>query len=142
MITPMKPMTIGSLARSAGVGVQTVRFYERKGLLPKPARTASGYREFLPEDARRIRFIRRAQELGFTLKEVQELLELNSRPKATCSDIRRRAEGKIGDIEKRLHDLRRMRKTLKQLASACGVSGRAVSECRILDCFESGWNCD
>src|SRR4051812_14945289 len=108
----MKPLTIGTLAKASGVGVQTVRFYERKGLLPKPARRESGYREFSPEDATRIRFIKHAQELGFTLKEIRELFELNTRPRAGCADVKSRAELKLAEIEEKLGMLKKMRKSL------------------------------
>lgn len=75
-----KPLTIGRLAQEAGINLETVRYYERRGLLPKPPRTASGYRMFPPEAARRLRFIKLAQDLGFSLREVRELLALRTSP--------------------------------------------------------------
>lgn len=137
----MKPITIGALARESGVGIETVRFYERKGLLPKPSRRASGYREYTPDDARRIRFIKRAQELGFTLREIQEILELGSSRRSTCSEVKKRADSKIAEVEAKMRDLRQMKKTLEEVSEACGDGKRALAECRVLDCFESGWKC-
>jgi len=83
----MESMTIGKLAKRAGVGVETIRFYERKGLLPEPPRRYSGYREYPESAIDRVRFIRRAKELGFTLKEIGELLELRIRPGTTCRQM-------------------------------------------------------
>ncbi len=133
--------TIGALASDAGVNVETIRFYERKGLLRKPPRKSSGYRQYQAEDSQRIRFIKRAQDLGFTLKEIAELLELDTDPTATCGDMRGQAERKLSEVESKIKDLNRMKKTLKRLADACGENKKAVQSCRILDCFESGWRC-
>ena len=94
----MKSMTIGHLAREAGVNLETVPYYERRGLLPKPPRSASGYRLFPTDAARRLRFIRRAQELGFSLKEIRELLSLRVSRSTTSRDIRARAEAKIAEF--------------------------------------------
>src|SRR5207245_5906276 len=98
----MKPLTIGHLAREAGVNLETVRYYERQGLLAKPPRSASGYRLFPSDAARRLRFIRRARELGFSLKEIRELLSLRVSRRTTSADIRTRAEAKIVDIEAKI----------------------------------------
>jgi Hg(II)-responsive transcriptional regulator len=133
--------TIGVLAKQAGVGVETVRFYERKGFIRRPAGKSSGYREYSADDVKRISFIRRTQELGFTLREIQELLELNADPRATCLDVQAKADLKASEIDAKVDDLRKMRKKLKELARACGSGKKAVSECRILDCFEPGWKC-
>lgn len=141
-----QPITIGNLAKQSGVGVQTVRFYERKGLLPKPARRASGYREYEPEDAVRIRFIKRAQDLGFTLKEIHELLKLNGSSgkrgsMASCSDVKKKADDKLAEVEAKIKDLQRMKKTLRELSDACAEGDKAVSQCDVLGCFETGWRC-
>ena len=98
----MKNMTIGKLAKRCGVGVETIRFYEREGLIKEPPRSESRYRQYPEETAQRVRFIKRAKELGFTLKEIKGLLELRIRPEATCGDVRNQAEEKIADIEQRL----------------------------------------
>lgn len=129
-------MTIGKIAKQAGVGVETVRFYERKGLIKQPKASRGTFRTYEDEDANRIRFIKRAQELGFTLKEVIELLELNATPKATCEDLRVRTVEKISEIDQKIKDLKRMKTSLKKVEDACAKSPMAVSCCRIADCFE------
>lgn len=128
-------MTIGALAREAGVGVETVRFYERQGLLEKPPRAESGYRRYPPETAVRLRFIRHAKELGFSLLEIRELLSLRSSTEASCSDVRRQIWTKIEDVQKRIGSLERMRKTLEKLAAIC-TTGAPTSECPILEVLE------
>ncbi len=133
----MQQMTIGTVARLADVGVETIRFYERKGLIPEPPRTESGYRQYPEETVSRIRFIKRAKELGFSLKEIGELLALRISPAATCEDIRVRAESKIADIEERVQTLHRMRKALAKLTAACRGGG-SVSECPILEALADG----
>lgn len=114
----MKTMTVGLVARQAGVGVETVRFYEKSGLLEEPARRASGYREYDEETVNRLRFIQRAKDLGFTLAEVKELLSLgySERP---CDDVRGRAEAKVVEIEEKVALLLRMKAVLGRLASSC-----------------------
>ncbi len=99
----MALLTIGQLAKSAGVGVETVRFYERKGLLAEPNRRPSGYRQYDEEVVNRLRFIKRAKELGFTLAEIKELLSLRRNPTTTCADVKRRSEEKIDDATRGLH---------------------------------------
>lgn len=125
-------ITTSALAKEGGVNVQTIRYYERTGLLPSPARSDSGYRQFSPDSVRRVRFIRRAQELGFSLKEIKELLALRIAPESTRTDVRKRAEAKITDIDKKLQHLKSMRKTLMKLTEACCGNGPA-SECPILE---------
>lgn len=125
-------MTIGTIAKLAGVGVETVRFYERQGLVPRPRRQVVGYRQYPLETVDRLRFIRRAKGLGFTLREIRELLDLRFDGTTKCSDMKHRAETKVKDIDDRIKALKQMRKTLNSLAKAC--SGRAGSrECPILD---------
>jgi len=132
----MDILTIGQLARRAGVGVETVRFYERKGLLAEPDRKPSGYRQYKPETVDRLRFIRRAKELGFTLREIQELLSLRVDPSTNCADVRSRAIAKIEDIESRIRTLRRMKNSLVKLSKACSGSG-SISECPILESLDN-----
>ena len=131
----MKAMTIGKVAQLSGIGIETVRFYEREGLIPKPPRRESGYRQYPEETIDRIRFIRRAKELGFSLKEIMELLSLHIDPKATCGDIRKRAEEKIADIDGRIQSLRKMKNALSKLTTSCKGKG-PVSECPILDALK------
>ena len=128
----MGALTIGQLASHAGVGVETIRFYEREGLLAEPERKPSGYRQYPREVVRRVRFIRHAKELGFTLKEIQELLELRVDPQSSCGDVRERAAGKIADIEERIASLGRMKAALERLERSCRGRG-PTSECPILE---------
>ena len=130
-----KPLTIGRLAREAGVNLETVRFYERRGLLPKPPRSASGYRLFPADAARRLRFIRRAQELGFSLVEIRELLSLRVSPTAKSADVRRRAEAKIADIDAKIRTLDSMKRTLRKLTNVCEGCG-PIAKCPILESLD------
>lgn len=123
--------TVSQLARRAGVGVPTIRYYERRRLLPKPARRASGYRDYPADAVRRVRFIRHAQELGFSLREIAELLSLSMDPKGSCADVRTRAAGKVADIELKLASLGRMRAVLRDLMDACPGDG-PTEDCPIL----------
>ena len=127
--------TIGELARAAGVGVPTIRYYERAGLLPPPARTASNYRVYRDEAVARLRFIRRAQQLGFTLEEIKGLLELRVNRRTTCADVRSRAEAKITDIEARIRSLRQMRRALTKLAEECETHSNGIG-CPLLEHLE------
>jgi Cu(I)-responsive transcriptional regulator len=131
----VKPLTIGHVARRAGVGIETVRFYERRGLLDEPERRESGYRQYTEEAIARLRFIRRAKELGFSLKEIMELLTLRVDPAATRADVRRRAEAKVADIETKIRDLKRMRQALLKLTASCRGDG-PVSGCPILEALD------
>jgi MerR family copper efflux transcriptional regulator len=132
----MKEMTVGKLAKTAGVNIETVRYYEQRGLLPKPSRKESGYRLYSQEDVRRLRFILRAKELGFSLREIQELLELRVDAKTNCDGVREQAEGKISDIEQKIADLERMREVLVKLATACRNRG-ATDACPVLEALEN-----
>ena len=129
-----KKITIGALAKTAGVGVETIRFYERKGLLKQPHKSG-GFRYYLPELATRIRFIKRSQELGFTLKEAQELLDLKLKSKAKCEDVLNKTESKIKEIEEKIKDLNNMKKSLIKLADCCESRDLSLSECPILERF-------
>lgn len=129
----MEVLTIGQLAKQAGVGVETIRFYEREGLLAEPKRRPSSrYRQYSPQAVRRVRFIRHAKELGFTLKEIQELLHLRVDPDSTCAEVRRRAQSKVADIEARISSLERMKGALERLAARCRGRG-PTKECPILE---------
>jgi Hg(II)-responsive transcriptional regulator len=131
----MKPLTIGQVAHRSGVGIETVRFYEREGLLAKPARTLSGYRQFDEEVIERLEFIQRSKELGFTLNEIKELLSLRVDPATSCEDVKARAEVKISDIEDKIRTLQRMKKALVRLTQECCENGGG-SECPILDALD------
>lgn len=132
----MAALTTGELARQGGVNLESIRFYERERLLPKPPRTASGYRMFTPNDVRRVRFIKRAQELGFSLKEVKELLALRMEPEMSCADVRKRAERKLSDIDQKISDLKRMKKVLARLTTACPGRG-TLDGCPILESLDA-----
>jgi len=128
----MKPLTIGALADSVGVGVETIRFYERKGLVRRPARPASGFRLYPDDAVARIRFIRQAQVLGFTLGEIGELLALRVTPGADCAAVRTRAIAKRALVQKRLVELQTIRDALDRLVAACPGRG-SVAACTILE---------
>lgn len=122
----------GQLAQEAGVNVETLRFYERRGLLPSPPRRPSGYREYPPEAVDLVRFIQRAQSLGFSLQEIRELLTLREVPRATCGDVVRLAEHKVAEIESKIHSLKSMKSALRKLLKDC--TGRApTTRCPIIE---------
>ena len=133
--TDTKTYTIGRLAQEVGINLETVRFYERQGLLLKPPRSASGYRLFPADTTRRLRFIKRAQELGFSLNEIRELLTLRMSLRTTSTEIRKRTEAKIADIEGKIKSLNSMRKSLVKLARSCHGCG-PVSDCPILESLD------
>ncbi len=129
-------LTIGKAAEKGGVNVQTIRYYERRGLLPQPVRSASGYRKYSDDAIRRLRFIRQAQSLGFSLSEIEELLSLRMQAGATCGDIRKRARQKIATVNQKIGELQRIKDALSKLATACRGEG-PTSECPILEALES-----
>lgn len=132
----METMTIGQLARRADVNVETIRYYERRGLIPRPEKPASEYRQYSEDMIRRITFIKRSKELGFTLKEISELLSLRIDPRTTCGDVKRRAEEKVRDIDERIRTLQRMRTALVRLAGSCRGKG-PKSECPIIEFLDA-----
>jgi MerR family copper efflux transcriptional regulator len=131
----MSLMTIGEVARQASVGVETVRFYEREGLLAEPQRRASGYRQYDNQAVAVLRFIRRAKELGFTLKEIKSLLGLWFSTTATRVEVRQQAKAKVADIEAKIADLQRMREALLKLVRKCHGDGTARG-CPILEALQ------
>ena len=135
----MKAMTIGKAAREAGVGVETIRFYERRGLLEQPPKPAtSGFRTYADETVARIRFIRQAQELGFSLREVGELLGLKADPAADAAAVREHAATKLAQVDEKIRRLERIRHALEELIAACPGSG-ALRACSIMEALqESG----
>jgi len=128
-------MTIGKVAANAGVGVETVRFYERKGLIARPERPRRGFRVYSGDTVRCIRFIRQAQELGFSLREIADLLELRADPGSDCADIRHRAVAKLDDVDDKIGKLQRIRGALKRVIAACPGEG-ALSACSIIEAME------
>ena len=124
-------MKIGELAQRAGVGVDTVRFYEREGLVPSPHRLASGYRVYADDDVLRLRFVRRAKALGFTLPEIRELLALSGHRDEDMAGMKSAALAKLADVEARLEELGRIRDGLQRLVASCPGHG-ALAQCPIL----------
>lgn len=131
----MKPLSIGEVAKQSGVGIETVRFYEREGLLSQPDRKASGYRQYNVDAVRLLRFIRRAKQLGFTLKEIKSLLTLRDTKSATRADVREQAQAKLADIDEKIRDLSNMRSALQTLVDTCHGHGPATT-CPILEALD------
>jgi MerR family mercuric resistance operon transcriptional regulator len=129
-------LSIGQVARDAGVGVETVRFYEREGLVPEPKRRPSGYRQYPPDTVRRIRFVQRAKDLGFTLKEIRALLSLRVAADKSCANVRDLAVTKLAEVDRKLAELGRMRVALASLAASCTGEG-PTSECPLLDALDA-----
>ena len=129
-------LTIGEVAKRSGIGLETVRFYERKGLIEEPPRTDSGYRQYPEDVVARLRFIRRAKELGFSLKEISELFSLRVDPDTTCADVKRRTDLKILDIEQKMSTLQTMKRALTKLAASCTGRG-PTSDCPILEALDT-----
>lgn len=125
----MSTQSIGQVAKQAGIGVETVRFYERQGLIEDPPRTPSGYRQYPPDTVERLRFIRRAKELGFSLNEISELLSLGG---DACAEVRALAAAKVSDIERRIADLQAMVTVLRRLVASCDA-GIDEDACPILE---------
>ncbi|HTL14808.1 MAG TPA: heavy metal-responsive transcriptional regulator [Thermomonas sp.] len=125
-------MKIGELAQRSGVGIDTVRFYEREGLLPKAQRLASGYRVYAPDDLKRLRFVRRAKALGFTLPEIRDLLALSGQRAGDMAALRSLAADKLAGVDARIAELQRVRAGLQALVAACPGHG-ALAHCPILD---------
>lgn len=132
----MTGLKIGEVADRGGVNLETIRYYEREGLLPKPPRLPSGYRMFPESAVSRVRFIKRAQELGFSLAEIKELLSIQIDPNKECADVKRLAKAKVADIEEKIRTLESMKRVLSGLAEACPGCGPS-SECPILESIES-----
>ena len=128
-------LTTGEVADRANVNVQTVRYYERRGLIPEPPRSSGGFRQYNPDHVDLIRFIKRAQELGFTLEEAHELLQLSVTAEADRADVRAVAQNKIEEVEEKMRALQRIRDTLDELVDACDGHG-STSECPILHALE------
>jgi MerR family copper efflux transcriptional regulator len=128
-------MKIGELAHRTGVPIDTVRYYERQGLLPPPDRQPSGYRSYRADDVTRLRFVRRAKALGFTLEEIRELLDLSGRREDDMGSLKAAAEHKLADVEAKLSELTRIRDGLRTLIEACPGHG-ALDTCPILHALD------
>ncbi len=126
----MRTFTIGTAARQAGVNVETIRFYERSGLIEQPPK-GQGYRQYTPELVARVRFIRQAQDIGFSLREIEELLALEAGPNADCGEVRARARTKVDEVDRKLAELERVRAALKAVIAGCPGEG-GLHGCSIL----------
>lgn len=131
----MERLSTGEVAERAGVGVETIRFYEREGLIEEPPRTGAGYRQFPPRVVTRLRFIRSAKDLGFTLREIRELLSLRAGPGRNRDDARRMAREKLDEVDGKIDALQRIRHALASLVDQCRGGGVA-EECPILEAME------
>ena len=123
-------MKIGAAAAASGCHIETIRYYERIGLLPHPARSVSGYREYLPEEVDRLRFITRGRELGFSLEEIRSLLALSDDPTLSCRDVDQLARHHLADVRQRLRELRRIAQELERTIASC--AGGKRGQCAIL----------
>ncbi len=124
-------LSSGALAREAGVNIETIRYYEKIGLLPEPLRADNGYRVYGETGLKRLSFIRRCRELGFSLDEVRGLLGLVDGGDYTCAEVRDLSIVRLGDVRQKIRDLRKMERTLKEMVSQC--DGGLVPECPIVD---------
>lgn len=132
----MEKITIGKLAELVNVNVETIRFYHREGILKEPAKRANGYRYYSEEDASRITFIKKVKELGFSLKEIKELLEINSKPRSTCDLVKEKVSKKILELDEKINDLQKIKKSLQVLSCACDVGADEMKKIKVMDCFE------
>jgi MerR family mercuric resistance operon transcriptional regulator len=129
-------LKISEVAERGGVNLQTIRYYEREKLLPEPPRLASGYRVYPDQTVRRVRFIKRAQEIGFTLAEIRELLAIRIDAGRDSAEVRALASAKISDIEEKIQTLHRMKEALGRITDRCSGC-RPASECPILESIDS-----
>lgn len=132
----MRLLSIGQVARHSGVSVETVRFYERQGLIEKPRRKESGYRQFPEAVIGRLRVLRRARELGFSLPEIREMFDLGAGGEVPCGEVRRRAEARIDEIDERVRDLEKMRLALEEVVRVCEEKNPA-GPCPFLEALEA-----
>lgn len=137
----MNKITIGKLAAMAGVGVETVRFYQRKELLHEP-KTNGKIRTYTVSDSEKIIFIKKAQELGFSLAEIKELLELNTKPRITCTNVKKKTLSKIKEIEEKVSALNKMKKSLEKLSCACDESQDQIRQFKVEECFSIDSKCN
>ncbi|OQY69549.1 MAG: zinc-responsive transcriptional regulator [Ignavibacteriales bacterium UTCHB2] len=133
----MEQYKVGEIAKMVDMNVETLRYYEKIKLMPKPKRKESRYRLYDDNDLRRLKFIKRAKELGFTLKEIKELLNLKIESTATCGDVKHLAEHKLNDIEERIKDLKNIKSVLVKLINQCVCEEVSTEECPILEVIES-----
>ena len=128
-------LTIGQLAKESGVHLETIRYYEREGLIPEPPRKSSGHRAYQRGATRRLRFIKRVQKLGFSLSEIRGLLTLRAAPYEDCSEVCRKAQEKLGEVRAKISQLQAIEEALQRLTESCS-GGRPVSECGVLEALD------
>jgi len=131
----MAMLNIGQVAKQTGVTVETIRFYEKQELIAKPQRSDAGYRQYPLDTLKRIRFIQHCKEVGFTLKDIGELLALRQEPGASCTEIKLCTMQKIEEVDQKIHDLNQIREALARMIMKCSGHG-ALSECPILEELE------
>lgn len=129
-----KPMNIGALSKATGVNIETIRYYERIGLLPEPERTPAGYRQYGQDHLRRLSFIRKGRDLGFNIEAIRALLRLAEHPETPCQDADRLATEHLAEVERKIEELGRLRDALREMTHCCGET---VAECRIIDALAS-----
>ena len=132
----MKPFTIGALSKGTGCHIETIRYYERIGLLPEPPRSQGGHRLYEEDHLRRLAFIRRSRELGFTLEEVRGLLRLVDGGSYTCAEVKTLTLDHAAEVRRKIADLRKLERVLKEMAAEC--DGSEVPECPIIDALYQG----
>jgi Cu(I)-responsive transcriptional regulator len=137
MVAQTCDLTIAKFARATGVKRETIRFYEQRGLISAPPRSAAGYRLYPPAEVRKVRFIKSAQTLGFSLDEIAELLALRSAPNGTCAAVKSRTEAKIVEIDRKIAGLAGMKAALAGIAASCEGGAGSTSECPILDALDA-----
>jgi MerR family mercuric resistance operon transcriptional regulator len=128
----MDQLSIGELAKQAHVNIETIRYYERRGLIAEPPRNKSGHRQYSTAAVRRTDFIKRCQTLGFSLKEIEEILELRITPDSTCADMKSRVTEKLIDVNKKINELVQIRNALSRMMKNCTGKG-PIGQCPILE---------
>ena len=134
-------MTIGKLAKSLNINSETIRYYQREGIIKEPAKRSNGYRYYSSEHHSRIVFIKKAQELGFSLNEIKELLELNTKPRTTCTSVKQKTMAKLKEVDAKIADLQRMKNSLEKLSCACDASQDQIRQFKVQECFSIGLDC-
>ena len=134
-------LTIGKLADKLGINLETIRFYQREGLIKEPAKRNNGFRYYSDDHLAKITFILKAKELGFTLSEIKEFLQINSQRKASCADVTLKVNQKLSEIDKKIEDLNKIKSGLKKLKSACNISEDEMKKYNLMDCFINDCKC-
>lgn len=137
----MENITIKKLAEIVDINPETIRFYHREGILKEPPKRANGYRYYNADHALRLNFIKRAKDLGFTLKEIKEFFDINQKSRATCSTVKGKAEDKIREIDQKIEDLMQIKQSLQNLCTACDVGSEEMKQYRVMDCFDASCKC-